>query len=88
MIRGEETNKKGTEGERRKEADLYPLAVARQSLQAPLIYYGCIAVDLPVVDISCRNEFYIKCFFVCVVGVFLFSSKVYLCCYIHQHLIS
>jgi hypothetical protein len=62
-MRGEETNKKGSEEGKRKEADPASFSIARQSLQEPLIYYGSIAVELPVSDISYRSEFYIKCGF-------------------------
>lgn len=44
------------EGKERKQT-LHPLAVAFQSLQEPLIYYGSMAVDLSVVEISYRNDF-------------------------------
>lgn len=82
MMRGEETNKNGTEGGEGKEAGLVALS------RCTPVSTMAVAVDSPVVDISCRNEFYIKCVGFFVVGVFLFSSKVHLCCYIHQHLIS
>lgn len=44
-------------GKERKQT-LHPLAVAFQSLQEPLIYYGSMAVDSSVVEISYRNDFF------------------------------